>query len=109
MRALALALAVLAMAGCAAPFLVSDPYPATGPQPDQFLVTVGTAAPVTVPATKNADGTAYLKWDVGSIGTGPKTVTAKAKNAWGESAASAPFSFTAGAPGAAAGLRLVAQ
>ncbi len=93
----------------AAPFLVCDPYPSSGPQPTEFLVTVGTAAPVTVPATRQTDGSVILKRDVAGIGTGAKTVTAKAKNAWGESAASAPFSFVAGAPPAAAGMRLVPQ
>lgn len=92
----------------AAPFLVCDPYPAAGPQPTEFLIAIGTAAPITVPATKEPDGDVILKWDVGTQ-TGAKNLTVKAKNAWGESAASAPFSFVAGVPPAAAGMRLVPQ
>jgi hypothetical protein len=91
-------LGVVVNAGQAAPFLVCDPYPADKPQPDVFLVTVGTAPPISVPASKDANGSVALKWDLASIGTGAKTVTVKAKSAWGESADSTPFSFTPGVP-----------
>lgn len=104
--AIATVLATASAGSIAAPFLVCDPYPATGPQPTDFVITVGTAAPITVPAFKEADGDVILKWDVGTL-TGAKTLTVKAKNSWGESAATAPFSFVAGAPGPAAGMRLV--
>ncbi len=104
--ALATVLALPFIGALAAPFLTCDPYPATGPQPTEFVITVGTAAPITVAATKEADGDVALKWDVGTQ-TGSKTLTVKAKNAWGESAATAPFSFVAGVPAAAAGMRLV--
>ncbi len=91
-------LAVAAFPCAAAPFLVCDPYPATDPQPSSFLVTVGTAAPVEVPATKNPDGSVILKWDLATVGTGAKVVKARAKSVWGESVDTAPFSFTAGMP-----------
>ena len=92
----------------AAPFVISDPYPATGPQPTEFVITVsGQSAPVIVPATSAAQGT-ILKWDVAGI-AGSKTITAKARNAWGESAASGPFTFTAGTPAAPSGIGLSAQ
>lgn len=91
-----------------APFVVSDPYPSSGPQPTEFVITVsGQSAPVIVPATSTAQGT-ILKWDVAGI-TGSKTITAKARNAWGESAASGPFTFTAGTPAAPSGIGLSAQ
>lgn len=76
-------LGVVVNAVQAAPFLVCDPYPADKPQPDVFLVTVGTAPPISVPASKDANGSVALKWDLASIGTGAKTVTVKAKSAWG--------------------------
>ena len=89
----------------AAPFVVSDPYPSSGPQPAEFVITVsGQSAPVIVPATSTALGT-ILKWDVAGI-AGSKTITAKARNAWGESAASGPFTFTAGTPAAPSGIGL---
>lgn len=89
----------------AAPFVVSDPYPSSGPQPTEFVITVsGQSAPVIVPATSTAQGT-ILKWDVSGI-TGSKTITAKARNAWGESAASGPFTFTAGTPAVPSGIGL---
>lgn len=92
----------------AAPFVVSDPYPSSGPQPTEFVLTVsGQSAPVIVPATSTALGT-ILKWDVAGI-AGSKTITAKARNAWGESAASGPFTFTAGTPAAPSGIGLSAQ
>ncbi|MER2527713.1 MAG: hypothetical protein ABTR07_07285 [Candidatus Competibacter denitrificans] len=99
-------LGVVVNAGQAAPFLVCDPYPATGPQPDAFLVTVGTAAPVTVPATKETDGGVILKWDLTGIGEGAKTVKVRAKSAWGESADSLPFAFIPGVPAPPGGIRI---
>ena len=92
----------------AAPFVVSDPYPSSGPQPTEFVITVsGQSAPVIVPATSTEQG-AILKWDVAGM-SGSKTITAKARNAWGESAASDSFGFTAGAAGAPSGISLSAQ
>ncbi len=92
----------------AAPFVVSDPYLSSGPQPTEFVITVsGQSAPVIVPATSTAQGT-ILKWDIIGI-TGSKTITVKARNAWGESAASDSFGFTAGAAGAPSGISLSAQ
>ena len=92
----------------AAPFVVSDPYPSSGQQPTEFVITVsGSATPAVIPATTTAQGT-ILKWDVSGI-TGSKTITVKARNAWGESAASSPFTFTAGTPAAPSGLGLSAQ
>lgn len=49
---------------CAAPFVVSAPYPSSSPQPTEFVITVsGQSTPVIVPATSTAQG-AILKWDV---------------------------------------------
>lgn len=101
-------LGVVVNAGQAAPFLVCDPYPPDKAQPDTFLVVVGTAAPVASPVAKNPDGSVALKYDLANIGAGPKTIRVRAKNAWGESGDSLPFTFTAGAPALVGGLRLVA-
>lgn len=94
----------------ASPFLTCDPYPATGQQPTEFVVTVsGVANPLVSPAVDVTGGKA-LRLDLGPLNlTGAHTVTAKARNAWGESAASAPFTFTAGVPGVPGGIGLSAQ
>jgi hypothetical protein len=91
----------------AAPFLVCDPYPATVTQPTEFVVTVsGITAPIVTPAVDVTGGKA-MRLDLGPLNlSGAKTVTAKARNAWGESAASSPFSFTAGAPAVPTGIGL---
>ncbi|MCU0806392.1 MAG: hypothetical protein MUC53_00110 [Candidatus Contendobacter sp.] len=94
----------------AAPFLVCDPYPTTGQQPTEFVVTMsGIANPIISPAVDVTGGKA-LRLDLGPLNlTGSRTVTAKARNPWGESASSVPLAFTAGAPVAPGGLGLSAQ
>lgn len=67
----------------------------------------GSTEQVVVPATKTDQG-AILKWDIANI-AGTKTITAVARNSWGESEASIPFTFTAGAPATPSGLTLSAQ
>jgi len=92
----------------AAPFVVSDPYPSSGPQPTEFVITVsGQSAPVIVPATSTEQGV-ILRWDVVGI-SGSKTITVKARNPWGESAASGPFTFTVGPPATPSGIGLSVQ
>ena len=89
----------------AAPFVVSDPYPPDAAQPTEFVISVsGMQQPVIIPATATPQG-AILKWDVAAL-KGSKTITAKARNVWGESAASLPFSFAAEKPGAPTGIGL---
>ena len=91
-----------------APFIVSDPYPPAGPQPTEFVIKFkGSTEQVVVPATKTDQG-AILKWDIANI-AGTKTITAVARNSWGESEDSIPFTFTAGAPATPSGLTLSAQ
>ena len=101
-------------AASAAPFLVSDPYPtdaAAEAIPTEFVVAVsGRATPVVVPAVPVGTNQVMLKLDLGPLNlSGARTVTAKARNAWGESASSAPFAFTAGPPKVPGGLGLSAQ
>lgn len=64
-------------AAAAAPFLVADPYPAKGERPVKFLVTIGGKTTVSTPA-KNADGSVYLKYDLGALPDGTYTVSVKA-------------------------------
>jgi hypothetical protein len=68
----------------AAPFLTCDPYPSTGLQPSEFVVTVsGVTAPIVTPAVAVTGGVA-MRLDLGPLNlSGAKTVTAKARNAWG--------------------------
>lgn len=92
------------------PFLVCDPYPTTGQTPTAFVVTIaGQPAPIVTPAVTVSEGV-MLKLDLGPLNlSGNKTLTVKARNAWGESPASPTFSFAAGSPGVPGGIGLVAQ
>lgn len=107
-----LALVLLAVSGpvSAAPFLISDPYPtdaATQAVPAEFVVSISGLAPITTPAVPTGTNQVRLRLDLAPLGlSGAKTVTAKARNAWGESANSAPFSFTAGSPALVTGIGL---
>ena len=68
----------------AAPFLVSDAYPADGPQPDGFVVTLSNSLgtkTVAVPAVKNPDGTTQLKFDLAGLDRAAFAITARAKSA----------------------------
>ena len=107
--ALALALSALINSAFAAPFLVSDPYPSTEVQPTEFVVTIsGVPAPVITPVVETPQGK-ILRLDLGPLNlSGSRTVTAKARNIWGMSADSLPFTFTAGPPGLPTGITLSA-
>jgi hypothetical protein len=105
--------ALLFFAGCcglvaaqAAPFLVCSDYPAEASQPAEFLLYFdGATTPVVTPAIKNPEsGLARFRYDLASLKPGPHKVIAKARNAWGESANSAPFDFPAGGPTAPGGM-----
>lgn len=110
MNKLFLLAGLLPVSVLASPFLVCDPYPATGQQPTEFVVTIsGVANPVTSPAIDVTGGKA-LRLDLGPLNlSGAHTVTAKARNQWGESASSPNFTFTAGVPGVPGGIGLSAQ
>jgi len=84
----------------AAPWLTADPYPtnvAGQAVPTEFVVTIsGIAAPVVTPAVSAGTNAVKLHFDLGPLNlSGTRTITAKARNQWGESAASSPFAFTA--------------
>lgn len=108
MKALPFLFALASFSINAAPFVVSDPYQPDSPQPTEFVISVsGTQTPVIIPATATPKG-AILKWDVSGL-SGSKTITAKARNPWGESAATPPFTFTAGTPAVPTGIGLSVQ
>lgn len=75
-----------------APFLVSDPYPKDNKGLTKFLVTIDGKTTESVPA-KNADGTLYLKYDLGGLQDGTYTMTIKAVNAKGQVSSPATYSF----------------
>ena len=106
MKKISVLAVLIANTATAAPFLVCDPYPADVVQPDGFVVNVSGLPAVTVPASKDANGLNYLKYDVGAI-SGQKTITVQGKNAWGVSSASAPFTVTAGSPQRPVGITII--
>jgi hypothetical protein len=80
------------------PYLISDPYPSSGPQPDEFMVTIDGSPPVVSLAQPVADGGKRLHYDVGSVAIGTHNVSVLARKqdptwGWIESAPS-PFVFT---------------
>lgn len=90
----------------AGPFLVCDPYPASQAVTSFTLFWDGSATGVSVPVLTDSTGT-YLHFDLAATTAGSHTVKARAKNAWGESADSLPFTFTkSGAPPAPVNIRI---
>ncbi|MDR2017536.1 MAG: hypothetical protein LBQ00_01430 [Syntrophobacterales bacterium] len=89
-----LALLVLAAASVAfaAPFLVSNPYPAKRTTPSQFLITINEKTETSIPA-KNEDGSVYLKYDLGGLSDGTYTVYVKAINKKGVESSPSVYSF----------------
>lgn len=94
----------------AAPFLISDTYPAGLSQatmPTKFIIKGLSASAITTGATTNSDGTIMLHFDLATIANGSYTVTADAVNALGGiSPDSLPFSFTVGVPAVPSNLRI---
>ena len=84
----------------AAPLLVCDVAP-TADAVTQSQVTVnGTAGTWMTYTTQTIDGVLVcVLQDLAPLTSGSYTVTAKFKNAWGESVASNPFVFTKALPG----------
>ena len=74
------------------------------------MVTIsGVANPIVSPSVDVTGGKA-LRLDLGPLNlSGAKTVTAKARNMWGESAVSSPLAFTAGVPTAPSGITSLAN
>ncbi len=92
----------------AAPFLVCNPYPSTGTQPDYFSVVMdsGTAVQST---PYSVTGGVELHYDLSATATGSHTASVAAcSNTWGCSAAT-PFTFTKALPAAPAGIGVSGQ
>lgn len=110
MRLILLALLLSANA-FAAPFLVCDPYPNTGPQPDSFSVGLDSGALISVLARTNGDGSRDLFYDLAPLGISNGShqfkVTA-VSSVWGSSTV-ANFPFVKAVPTAPSGLGLRAQ
>ncbi len=102
----------------AQPFINCSPVPKTDLSMPitSYTVTGLLAAPLTVPATINVDGSAQLHLDLSKVNAGlplangTYTITATATNARGTGPASVPFTFPftypANLPGAPASLSL---
>lgn len=115
MNRIASAIALLAMSSVAgaSPFLTCEPYatndPAKSP-PSEFVVTISGMSPIVTPAVSAGTDQVALKLDLGPLNlSGAKTVTVVARNVWGSSAASLPFSFTPGMPASPTGIGLSAN
>jgi hypothetical protein len=75
-----------------APFLVSDPYPKKDTKLTKFLVTINGRITESAPA-KNADGSLFLKYDLGGLPDGTYTATIKAVDTKGKESSPATYSF----------------
>lgn len=105
-RAVILAIALLYFSHVDAANLVSDPWPASSPQPDTCVAhsrTSGTNIPLTL--IDAAPGSKALRHDVSAL-LGPQDWDIVCRNAWAESLP-INFRFAAGAPAAPAGLTIV--
>ncbi len=107
MRALlAAALLLGATAATAAPlFLVSDPWPATGPQPDTCTATPANGNAISLTLVDAAPGSRAIHHNTDALPNGPHTWSVACANVWGSSG-NVPFEFVKGAPSTPAGLRL---
>src|SRR5512147_3260936 len=106
-RLLALALFLPTFA-VAAPFLVSDPWPATDPQPDACSYTEPpSSTPRPLALNVNTAGQKFIRSDLAGTTNGAHTFVITCSNAlWGLASAPVNFTFTAAAPTAPAGLRI---
>lgn len=91
--AVAVALLFLTPLMFANPVLISDPYPKTGWQPDHFTLKIDAGTAFTIPIKKNANGEAYVWYDLKDVTVGEHTFQVSAGDVWGESI-TVPFQFT---------------
>ncbi len=95
----------------AAPYVVSDPYPADAVQPDGFAVSLDGGPVVETPADPVTASTVRFRFDVGTVASGSHTLLIKAYKqdaVWGRlESAEAVFTFARpAAPSGATGLKL---
>jgi hypothetical protein len=103
----AIAIMVMALVAESAPFIISDPWPATSVKPDTCQISYdGSSTFVTWGVVSQSDGSVFCKMDIAALSTGSHTSQVKACNAAGCSTL-VPFTFIkAGLPVAPANLRL---
>lgn len=87
----------------AAPFLTCTPYDKNGSEPTAFVVVLN-GTTYTTPAVATGTNQVYIKFDMAGKFAANNTLTVKAQNVWGDSAASSPLAFTASPPASPAGL-----
>jgi hypothetical protein len=75
-------------------FLMSDPYPLTGPQPTSFIVSCDGAAPVSSPPAVNASGAVYLNYSLSGLAAGAHACSIAAADATGAQSSAESVSFT---------------
>jgi hypothetical protein len=109
MKKLLALLLLFPFAALAAPFLTCDPYPPTGAQPTEFVVTItGVSQPIITPAV-NVTGGKVMMLDLEPLNlTGERTFTVRARNAYGQSAESEPFTEWVGPPSVPTNFRVIA-
>ena len=89
----------------ASPFLVCDPFPAGSAVSSFVVFWDGSLTGVVAPVFTDATGT-YLHLDLASVANGSHTVKVRARNSWGESADSLPFTFVKLVPSAPLNIRI---
>lgn len=86
--------------------IVSDPWPATGPQPDQCGYIEGTAAPILSPV-EVVPGGKRCNIDVNEVSPGAHIFHVFARSLLGGDSAKVPFTFTVGTLTPPGGLRII--
>lgn len=103
---LALGLALFSVAQ-AAPLLVCDPASASDQVTHSQVTVNGVPGAWVTYSTQTITGVTYcVLQDLASLAAGNYTVTAKFRNAWGDSVASSPFTFTKTLPVAPGGMAI---
>jgi len=88
-----------------APLLVCDPAPAAELVTHVQVTTGGVAGTWVAYTTQTFGGVLYcVLQDLSPLANGNYTVTVKFRNSWGDSVASAPFTFTKALPGRPSGM-----
>lgn len=91
----------------AAPLLVCDPAPANDQVTEVQVIRNGVAGSWVAYTTQTISGVVYcVLQDLAPLANGNYTVTAKFRNAWGESPSSSPFTFTKQLPSSPSGMAI---
>jgi hypothetical protein len=98
----------LSMGSEAAPYIISDPWPATSIKPETCQIAYdGSTTFVTWGVVSQSDGSVFCKMDIASLTVGSHTSQVKACSATAGCSSTVPFSFSkVGTPSPPANLRL---